>query len=128
MKAKIPLIAIIIAAIFTGCAGTDFSRELIFPVTVRVELAEEIFDCDIYIPDSEEKAPLVILTHGFSRSKSNMSGWGTYLSGNGFAAVVPDLPGGSDHQRNGRAINGLIEWIDNSPFKDSIDTGLITHS
>jgi dienelactone hydrolase len=66
---------------------------------------------DLYAPGTHGAAPLVVVAHGFWRSRANMAGWGRHLAQEGFLAAVPDLPAGSDHARNGRAVNELIAWL-----------------
>jgi dienelactone hydrolase len=77
----------------------------------RVTLGADSVEYDLYLPASSHSAPLVVVAHGFSRSKTNMAGWGEKLAEEGFVAAVPTLPAWSDHQRNGRAINKLIDWL-----------------
>jgi len=72
---------------------------------------------DLYLPASSREAPLVVVAHGFSRSKANMAGWGRRLAEEGFVAAVPTLPAWSDHRLNGRSINELIHWLcTDSPY------------
>lgn len=80
-------------------------------VTIRVNLPAGDATVDIYWPDSATPAPLVIIAHGFSRRRHNMSAWGLHLAKEGFAAVVPNLPAWSDHARNGRFISDLCAYL-----------------
>lgn len=61
----------------------------------------------LYWPEEAAPAPLVIVAHGFARSRRNMSGWGEHLAAQGFTTAVPDLPSWSNHPRNGRFIAEL---------------------
>jgi dienelactone hydrolase len=93
------------------------------PVTLRVDTREGAFDYDLYLPASGKPAPLVVVAHGFSRSKSNMADWGRRLSQEGFATAVPTLPAWSDHARNGRAILALVDWLGaRDDIRGSVDT------
>ena len=65
---------------------------------------------DVYRPAMAGNRPLVVVAHGFSRSRKNMAGWGRHLAAEGFLTVVPSLPAWSDHERNGRAVRELIGW------------------
>jgi dienelactone hydrolase len=77
---------------------------------------------DIYWPDAAAPAPLVIVAHGFSRQRHNMSGWGEHLAKEGFVAAVPDLPAWSDQIRNGRFITELRTYLcAGAPFRRRID-------
>lgn len=62
---------------------------------------------DLYWPEAAAPTPLVIVAHGFARSRRNMAGWGEHLAAQGIAAAVPDLPAWSNHPRNGRFISQL---------------------
>jgi dienelactone hydrolase len=89
---------------------------------VHVQAPAGTFDVDIYLPASHSKAPLVIVVHGFMRTKAKMADWGRHLAEQGFAVAVPTLPAWADHARNGRAIRELIDWtLANVPTAD-VDT------
>jgi dienelactone hydrolase len=75
--------------------------------TIHVKLSAGASQVDIYWRDTVEPAPLVIVAHGFSRRRHNMSGWGQHLAEEGFVAAVPDLPAWSDHVRNARFTSQL---------------------
>ena len=66
---------------------------------------------DVYLPEGVRQAPVVVIAHGFSRSRINMAGWGSLMASNGFIAAVPDLPAWADHQRNGLALSELLDRI-----------------
>ena len=77
---------------------------------------------DIYRPDTDKPAPLVVVAHGFSRRRRNMAGWGRHLADEGFVAAVPNLPSWSDQVRNGRFLSDLCAQLcaDDS-WKEHID-------
>ena len=79
--------------------------------TIHVQLPSGTTDVDLYFTDVPHPLPLVVVAHGFSRGRNNMSGWGRKLAEEGFIAAVPDLPAWSDHARNGRFINELIDYL-----------------
>ena len=92
-------------------------------VTLTVTLPAGWADVDIYRPPGAGPAPMVIIAHGFSRSRYNMAGWGRYLADAGIIAVVPDLPAWSDHERNGRFLAELqAELLDDPDWAACIDT------
>jgi len=101
-------------------------------VTLRVQLAAGAASVDVYCPETNDRAPLVIIAHGFSRNRRNMSGWGRQLAQEGFVAVVPDLPARSDHARNARFISDLkVYFYTDESWKKRIDparTGLMGFS
>lgn len=116
-----------------SCAGTNPSSGQGMPaITLRVQLPSGVASVDVYWPETTDPAPLVIIAHGFSRNRRNMSGWGRHLAREGFVAVVPDLPARSDHARNGRFITDLKEYFCTAePWKKRIDparTGLMGFS
>jgi len=91
------------------------SRELLTTRTIHVQLPSGSTDIDLYFRAGGSPKPLIVVAHGFFRSKANMSEWGRKLAGEGFVAAVPDLPAWADHARNGRFINDLIENLTHSP-------------
>lgn len=107
----------------TSCTHTNQSVSPNgMPKTLRVQLPAGAADVDVYWPDAAAQAPMVIIAHGFSRHRHNMSGWGQHLAREGFVAVVPDLPTWSDHARNGRFISELQAYFGASePWKTRID-------
>ena len=93
------------------------------PLTFRVEVRSGSFDCDLCLPLVGRPAPLVVVAHGFSRTKASMADWGRRLAQEGFVAAVPTLPAWSDHARNGRAISELVDWLQARPdMRDLVDT------
>ena len=118
------LSATVACSMMSGCATIHApgntqrpheSNSVQMPLSVRVSVHEASFDCDLYLPRRVKPAPLVVVAHGFSRSRSSMADWGRYLSRNGFAVAVPTLPAWSDHARNGRAINEMVDWLRGHP-------------
>lgn len=77
----------------------------------RVKLTGKEVAVDFYLPEGLKQAPVVVVAHGFSRTRQNMSGWGGLLASNGFIVAIPDLPAWSDHQRNSQAIRKLLDRI-----------------
>lgn len=78
---------------------------------IRVQLPAGAADVDVYLPVATAQAPMVIVAHGFSRHRHNMSGWGQHLAKEGIVAVVPDLPSRADHGRNGRFLSELHAYL-----------------
>lgn len=67
---------------------------------------------DFYLPEGLKTAPIVIIAHGFTRSRLNMAGWGSLLASNGFMVAIPDLPAFADRDQNSRAISELLGVIE----------------
>jgi len=113
----------ILAACVLSCAHTnsfvvtDVTRDVI-----RAQLPAGGADVDVYWPAAAARAPMVIVAHGFSRNRHNMSGWGRHLATEGIVAVVPDLPSRSDHARNGRFLSELrAHLLGDESWKQRVD-------
>ena len=109
------LLAMALSAAIAGCSGSAArtNQPAARPAvqTIRMKLPAGAADVDVYMPDTAEPAPLVIVAHGFSRHRNTMSAWGRHLAKEGFVAVVPDLPAWSDQVRNGRFITELRAYL-----------------
>lgn len=89
--------------------------------TIRARLPAGSARVDLYWPDTDAPSPLVLVAHGFARSRRNMSGWGRHLAGEGFVVAAPDMPSWSDHARNGRYITQLCALLcTNEPWSRRI--------
>ena len=121
--------ALAVAAL--GCApalrrAEPFDAGEVTRETVRLQLPAGATDVDVYWPQAVRQAPMVIIVHGFSRSRRNMSGWGRHLAKEGMVALVPDLPTHADHARNGRFISELrAHMLDDDAFTQRIDPGRV---
>jgi poly(3-hydroxybutyrate) depolymerase len=106
------MVMVLLAIGIVSCTATHpYTTSNVSRETIRVQLPAGDADVDVYWPDPPEPSPLVIIAHGYSRHRHNMSGWGQHLAGEGFMAVVPDLPASSDHVRNGRFISELRAYL-----------------
>lgn len=76
---------------------------------VRLELAGQSVSVTVYHPAEDENAPLVVVAHGFTRSKRYMAGWGGHLAGEGFFVIVPTQPAFANHALNGHVLAALVE-------------------
>lgn len=70
---------------------------------------------EVYRPDGNHPAPLVIVAHGFMRGPDHMRGWAEHLAGEGFFVVLPALPSWGNHQRNTNAIDQLLDHVLSDP-------------
>lgn len=66
---------------------------------------------DLFLPDEPGPRPLVVIVHGFSRSKTHMRNWGQHLSALGYVAAVPTMPTLADHRRNAASIPQLVTFL-----------------
>jgi pimeloyl-ACP methyl ester carboxylesterase len=97
---------------FTGCRSPASSTpDGVLKSELKVKLTGKEVWVDFYLPRGVKKAPVVVVAHGFSRSRLNMAGWGGLLASNGFITAIPDLPAWADHDRNSRAISELLDRI-----------------
>ena len=98
--------------LFTGCrTAVPRPPEGVVKSEAKVKLTGKEVAVDFYLPQGLKKAPVVVVAHGFSRSRLNMAGWGGLLASNGFIVAIPDLPAWSDHERNSLAIRELLDRI-----------------
>jgi dienelactone hydrolase len=112
------LFLILMVIWLTGCAvpraatSPDISLQV---QELQVDVPAGTITFDLYLPASNKPAPLVIVAHGFLRSKTNMAGWGQMLAGEGYVVAVPTLPTYADHARNARAMGELMDWLCATP-------------
>ena len=78
----------------------------------RIPLTGKEVRVDFYLPKGVQTAPVVVIAHGFTRSRLNMAGWGELLARNGFIVAIPDLPALANRGQNARAIRELLDSID----------------
>lgn len=91
-----------------------------FEVEVRenVEIvlsAKESYKADLYLSSPREKAPLVILMHGYDNSKDDHAYQAMHLATWGMHALAVSLPNRARWQGNGRSLVGLVNTIQRRP-------------
>lgn len=67
-----------------GAFGVVVTNDVMVPVS-GAQLAT-----DVYVPDGGGARPLVVLRHGFGRSKTNFTNWGHHLASRGLIVLVPN--------------------------------------
>lgn len=75
--------------------------------TVRLVLGERPVQMDVYRPIGPVRGA-VILSHGFTRSRSTLGEHAAALAAAGALAITPDLPFTFDFQRNAQALAALV--------------------
>ena len=75
----------------------------------QVECGKDSVAVDFYFQKQAAPQPMVVVVHGFSRSKRYMAGWGADLARHGMIAAVMTQPYWAGHSRNGEAIARLVE-------------------
>ena len=78
---------------------------------VHLTLVGQSISVTLYHPARDDTAPLVLVVHGFMRSKRYMAGWGAHLAGEGFLVAVPTQPSLANHKLNGSVIAELVEKL-----------------
>ena len=98
----------------------------------RLTLNGEHVTTTFYYPAARTPAPIVVVAHGFTRSKRYMAGWGTLLAREGFIAAVLTQPALADHELNSRVIADLVTQVRSGSLalkvKPSGRIGLMGHS
>ncbi|MDP1590460.1 MAG: alpha/beta fold hydrolase [Prosthecobacter sp.] len=77
----------------------------------QLTLAGRGVSVTLYYPADHAAAPLVVVAHGFTRSKRYMAGWGAELAAQGFLAAVPTQPALVNHELNARALAELVTQL-----------------
>ena len=78
---------------------------------VHLTLVGRSVSVALYHPAREDTAPLVVVAHGFTRSKRYMAGWGAHLAGEGFLVAVPTQPSLANHKLNGSVLAELVDRL-----------------
>jgi pimeloyl-ACP methyl ester carboxylesterase len=106
------LLLLSLIGLFTGCrTAAPRTPDGVVKSELTVKLTAKVVPVDFYLPQGLRTAPVVVVAHGFSRSRLNMAGWGGLLASNGFIVAIPDLPAWSDPERNSQAIRELLDRI-----------------
>jgi dienelactone hydrolase len=119
----LPCLALSFTALLAGCstdsgheeANNHDSAPRFSKQSEKLKLAGENVEVDFFIPKTSGRAPLVVVAHGFSRSRKNFEGWGERLARAGYFAAIPDMPTNTDHRQNGHAIEELIQILSTRP-------------
>ncbi|KFJ43886.1 dienelactone hydrolase family protein [Francisella philomiragia] len=128
LKTKFSLSFILFSIFFTfsmSNAQDSKNSSRIIKETANISLNIAGSNYDIFYQKSNRSLPVVIVVHGFSRSKDNMSGWGSFLADHGYFVVVPNLPFWANHSKNAEFISELINYIySNSDYTSIINNDL----
>ncbi|WP_152588524.1 alpha/beta hydrolase [Nostoc sphaeroides] len=65
---------------------------------------------DVYIPNVQNAAPVIVISHGLGLDSSNFQYLATHLASYGFAVIVPNHPG-SDAKQLHSLLNGHVNEI-----------------
>jgi pimeloyl-ACP methyl ester carboxylesterase len=91
-----------------------------FEVAVREDEAidfgsRERIEADLYLSGAPDKAPLVILVHGYDNSKDEHAYQGFHLASWGLHALVVNLPNEGPWDDNGRTLGRLVRHLQRQP-------------
>ena len=106
------LLSLLLLVVLVHCASRTVPPPLppgVKKEHVRLDLAGCRVSVTLYKPAKDDNAPLIVVAHGFLRSKRYMAGWGGHLAGEGFFVAVPTQPAFADHALNGRVLAALVE-------------------
>jgi predicted dienelactone hydrolase len=73
---------------------------------------------DVYIPNVQKIAPVIVISHGLGLDSSNFQYLATHLSSYGFAVVVPNHPGSDAKQLRSLLKGRANEVAEPGEFKD----------
>ncbi|MDZ8261183.1 alpha/beta hydrolase [Nostoc sp. ChiQUE01b] len=73
---------------------------------------------DVYIPNVQNAAPIIVISHGLGLDSSNFQYLATHLASYGFAVVVPNHPGSDAKQLRSLLNRRAIEVAEPSEFQD----------
>ena len=95
--------------------------------------AGERISGDLYLAEHDNKAPLVVLLHGYDNSKADHGYQAMHLATWGLHAIALDLPRQGPWARNGRMLAQVTELLQKNPalLNPNIDGGkivLVGHS
>lgn len=69
---------------------------------------------DLWMSAEGVGRPLVVLRHGFARSKANMARWGRHFASRGWVAVTPTSRSGLlavDYERDANDLVDVVDWV-----------------
>ena len=73
---------------------------------------------DIYIPNTQNPAPVVVISHGLGLDSSNFRYLANHLVTNGFAVVIPNHPGSNTQQLQSLIKGNSNQVMHPNEFKD----------
>ena len=115
-------------------------REMNKDILVRHKKIDEMTLLELFMPDDEEKKPLVLMYHGYPDNKEFILSRAYKLAINGFFVVVPDIYGFGERKkihtcsveesivRTAKEVNFLIDYFARESLADTSRTGLVGYS
>jgi dienelactone hydrolase len=91
-------------------AGGADTAAALTPRTLALTLAGRSVAVDVYRPAGTPRGA-VVLSHGFTRSRTTLGGHAAALAGAGVLALTPDLPYTFDFRRNAQGLAELVAML-----------------
>jgi len=108
----VALLAALVVALSPAAGATATPA----PVTVEHTLAGRTVSVDVYRPAGAPRGA-VILSHGFTRSRTTLGGHAAAIAEAGALALTPDLPTTFDFRRNAQGLAELVARLrEGGPF------------
>jgi hypothetical protein len=101
------LAALLLALSLAPSAGAS---QAAVPTTAEVTLSERPVRVDVYRPAGTPRGA-VILSHGFTRSRTTLGGHAAAIAEAGAIALTPDMPYTFDFRRNARGLSELVAQL-----------------
>ncbi len=98
---------VFLLALAAGGAAAAVSVE-----TRAFTLADQSTEADVYLPAALPPRGLVVIAHGFTRSRGRHGMLAARLAEEGFAVAVPDLPHWIQHDANAAVIVALVKAVE----------------
>ena len=89
--------------------------------TLRDIARDRVFPVDLYLPQQDGVAPLVIISHGLGSTRESFQYLAVHLASHGFAVAVPEHPGSNAAQLEALA-SGLVGNL--TPPRELVDRPL----
>ena len=93
--------------------------------TRQVTLSDQATAVDVYLPDASPPRGLVVIAHGFTRSRLRHVVLARRLADEGFVVAVPDLPYWTRAHGNADAIADLVKVVEIERGLDTLPVVLI---
>ena len=81
-------------------------------------LSQRVFPADIYLPQLNSNAPVVVISHGLGEDRTSFQYLAEHLASYGFAVAVPEHPGSSAKQLQALLAGRASEVSEPSEFVD----------
>jgi dienelactone hydrolase len=95
----------------TSLPAAEPARIESFTAVVKLE-KKVTMPVDVYLPANKERAPLVLVAHGFTQNKDYHANQGRKLAGEGYVVLIPSLQRFGNHAGHGQDLRSLLDWAE----------------